>query len=61
MGKYLPEVLVQSERRRSEVCAEKTKGKYFPVQTEQTKLIRSLLYGFWFLSSSLLTKFCVRE
>ena len=45
-GKYLPEVFVQTERRRSEVCAEKAEGKYFPVQTEQTRLIRNLLYGF---------------
>ena len=55
--KYLPEVFVGP----SEVCAEKTSGKYFPVQTEQTRLIRNLLYGFWFLSSSLLPKFCVHE
>ena len=43
-GKYLPEVFVQTERRRSEVCAKKNEGKYFPVQTEQTRLIRHLLY-----------------
>ena len=49
--KYLPEVF----------ASEKTEGKYFPAQTEQTRLIRNLLYGFWFLFSSLLTKFCVRE
>ena len=30
-GMYLPELFVQCE---------KTEGKYFPVQTEQTKLIR---------------------
>ena len=54
MGKYLSEVFVQTERRRRRVCAYKTEGKYFPVQTEQTKLIRNLLYGFWFLPSSLL-------
>ena len=24
-----------------------TSGKYFPVQTEQTRLIRNLLYGYW--------------
>ena len=60
-GNYFPEVFVQTERRRSEICAEKTEGKYFPVQTEQTRLIRNLLYGFWLLFSSLLTKLCVRE
>ena len=27
----------------------KREGKYFPVQTEQTRLIRHLLYGFWFI------------
>ena len=30
---------------------EKTEGKYFPVQTEQTKLIRLLWYDFWFIFS----------
>ena len=28
---------------------EKTESKYFPEQTEQTRLIRHLLYGFWFI------------
>ena len=28
---------------------EKHEGKDFPVQTEQTRLIRLLLYGFWFI------------
>ena len=28
---------------------EKTEGKYFPVQAEQTRLIIHLLYGFWFI------------
>ena len=59
--KHLPEVFVQTERRRSEVSGEKTEGKYFPVQTEQTRLIRNLLYGFWLLFSSPLTKLSVRE
>ena len=40
-GKYLPEVFVQTERRRSEVCEEKTEGKYFPVLIEQTRLKRN--------------------
>ena len=44
-----------------EVCTKKSEGKYFPVQTEQTKLIRNLLYGFWFLSLSLLMNVLVRE
>ena len=35
-----------------EVCM----GKYFSVQTEQTRLIRNLLYGFWLHSSSLFKK-----
>ena len=39
----LPEVFVQTERRRSEVCAKETEGEYFSVQTEQTRLIRNLL------------------
>ena len=59
--KYLPGVFVQTERRRSNVCAEKTEGKYFPVQTKQTRLRRNILYGFWFLPSSLLTEVLVRE
>jgi hypothetical protein len=42
-GKYLPEVLVQRERRRSEVCAKKPEDKYFPVQTEQMRVISLLL------------------
>ena len=45
----LPEVFVQTKRQRNEVCAKK-EGKYFPVlHTEQTRLIRHLLYGFWFI------------
>ena len=28
---------------------EEIEGKYFPVQTEQTRLIRNLLYIFWFI------------
>ena len=60
-GKYLPEVFVQTEPRRSGVCAEHSKGKYLPMQTKQTRLIRNLLYGFWLLFSSLLTKLCVCE
>ena len=59
--KYLLEVFIQTDRRRSEVCAEKIEGKYFSVQTKQTRLIRNLLYDFWLISSSLLTKLCVRE
>ena len=43
------EVFVQTEGRRNEVCAKKTESKHFPVQTEQTRLIRHLLYGFWFI------------
>ena len=46
---YLPEVFVETERRRSEVCVKKLCGKYFPVQTEQTRWIRHLLYGFFII------------
>ena len=52
---------VCTEKYLPEVCTEKTEGKYFPVQTEQTRLIRNLLCGFWFFPSWLLTKFCVHE
>ena len=48
----------------SELCTERAtqqqdlhqnaEGKYFPVKTGQMRLIRSLLYGLWFLPSSLL-------
>ena len=38
---YLPEVFVQSQRRRSEIY-KKPITKYFPVQTEQTRLISCL-------------------
>ena len=57
MGKYLPEVFLQTERRRSEVCAHKTNGKHFPMQTEQTKLTRNLSCDFWLVLSSLLIFF----
>ena len=39
----------------------KPEGKYFSLQNKQTKLIRNELYGFWSLSSWLLTKLCVGE
>ena len=61
MGKYLPEVFIQTEQQRSKVCVENPRAKYFPVQTEQMRLIRNLLYGFWHLLSSLLKKLCVHE
>ena len=44
MGNYLPEIFEQTAERG--LC-EKAEGKYFPIQTEQTTLIRPLLYGFW--------------
>ena len=47
-GKYFPEVFVQTERRKERGLCEKNEGKYFPVQTEQTRLIR-LLHSFWFI------------
>ena len=37
----------RTDRARS--VQKKTEGKYFPVQTEQTRLIRHSLYGFWFI------------
>ena len=37
------------------------KQRRFILMTEQTRSIRNLLYGFWLLSSSLLTKLCVHE
>ena len=40
MGKYLPKISVQTKRQKSKVCAEKTEGKFFTVQSKQTKLIR---------------------
>ena len=43
-GKYVSEGFVNTERRKSEVCAEKLEGKSFHVQIEQTRLIRNLLY-----------------
>ena len=57
----LTECEVCTEKYLPEVCAKEPEGKYFSVQTEQTKLIRNLLYGFWLFSSSLLTELCVRE
>ena len=41
---------VHSDRAMKErgLC-EKTKGKYFPVETDQTRIIRNLLYPFWFI------------
>ena len=47
---YLPELFSRTDRATKERgLFEKTEGKYFPVQTEQTRLIRHLLYGFWFI------------
>ena len=37
--------------RKSRGLCEKTEWKYFPIQIEQTRLIRLLLYGFWFIFS----------
>jgi hypothetical protein len=44
-GKYLREVFVQTERRRSEVCADKPKANTFPYRPSKTRLINRLLYG----------------
>ena len=47
---YLPELFSRTDRATKERgLFEKTEGKYFPVQTEQTRLIKHLLYGFWFI------------
>ena len=43
MGKYCLRFFVQTEGRRSEVCAIKTEGNTFPYRP---RLIRDLLYGF---------------
>ena len=50
-GKHLPDVFVQTERRRNRGLCRKTEGKYFPVQTEQTRFIRHLLRLFGSFSS----------
>ena len=39
---------------------EKNEGKDFPVQTEQTRLIRLLLYSFWFIFFAVLVFRCFR-
>ena len=44
-GKYLPEVFVQTERRRSEICSDKPKANTFPYRPSKTRLINRLLYG----------------
>jgi hypothetical protein len=44
-GKYLPEIFVQTERRKSEVCADKPKANIFPYRPSKTRLINRLLYG----------------
>ena len=55
------EVFVQTERRRSEVCAKKQKDNTFPYFPEQTRLIRHLLYGFWFIFSVFSAVFVFRR
>ena len=47
------------ERPSDEGARSVRKNKYFPVQTEQTRLIRLLLYGFWFIFFLCLQR-CVR-
>ena len=52
---------VYGARATKERClCEKTEGKYFPVQTEKTRLIRNLLYGFWFIFFWSLQRFCLQ-
>ena len=53
----LAEVFLQTKRRRNQICVTMTKGKYFPLQTEQIWLIGNLLNGFWLLPLSLIAFF----
>ena len=50
----------RTDRATKEKKCEKTEGKYFPVQTEWTRLIRLLLYGFWFSFFFAFSSACVR-
>ena len=46
---------------RREVCAKKQKANTFPYFPEQTRLIRHLLYGFWFIFSAFSAVFVFRR
>ena len=58
-GKYLPEVFVQTERRRSEICAKKQKVNTFPYRPskEVNKTFITLAFGSF---SSLFIALCSR-
>ncbi len=45
-GKVLPEVIRADRATKKRGLCDKNRRQYFPVQTEQTRLIRDLLYGF---------------
>ena len=56
MRGYIKDLLTSFARSVKEIIClkfsflcEKNEDKYFAVQTEQTRLIRHLLYGFWFV------------
>ena len=49
----------RTDRATKEKNSEKTEGKYFPVQTEWTRLIRLLLHGFWFSFFSAFNAVCI--
>ncbi len=45
-GKVLPEVYRTDRATKERGLCDKNRRQYFPIQTEQTRLIRDLLYGF---------------
>ena len=45
-GKVLPEVFRTDRATKERGLCDENRRQYFPVQTEQTRLIRDLLYGF---------------
>ncbi len=45
-GEVLPEVFRTDRATKERGLCDKNRREYFPVQTEQTRLIRDLLYGF---------------
>ena len=56
-GKYFPDVFVQYYTVRK-TQANTLHVLYFPVHTEQTRKIRHLLYGFWFIFFSVYIALC---
>ena len=45
-GKVLPEVFRTDRATKERGLCDKNRRQYFPVQSEKTRLIRDLLYGF---------------